>query len=152
MWLTGTSLERIDSALGRGETADVDRLLAEILAGASSTEPTPTVCYESAVEIFRGRQERFLRGLDAVTVPAHLRPIRERNRTSAERQIGFHRDFTDARMHNPAALPNPLGHRDLRESDYDLHRAWDLVRQTYPIFDPRLAEATEHRLGHLDII
>ena len=34
MWLTGTSLERIDSALGRSQTADVDRLLAEILAGA----------------------------------------------------------------------------------------------------------------------
>ena len=44
MWLAGTTLERIDSALGKGAAADVDRLLAEILAGASSAEPTPTVC------------------------------------------------------------------------------------------------------------
>jgi hypothetical protein len=42
MWLTGTSLERIDSALAQSQTADVDRLLAEILAGASSTEPAAT--------------------------------------------------------------------------------------------------------------
>lgn len=281
MWLTGTSLERIDSALGRGETADVDRLLAEILAGASSTEPTATVCavcrrdlarghvghspvliyscpeghgswldgngvatlqtllhdrtatpapmepargrlavliglligslavlaatllltsapvgvpapspmspaerryfdevivvlddgimnrrnidgllksqsrpdiYESAFEIYRGRQERFLRRLDAVTVPSRLRPIHERIRTAAERQIGFYRDFTDARTRNPAALPDLLGHPDLRESDYDLHRAWDLIRQTYPVLDPRLAEAIESRLCRLDII
>jgi Zn-finger nucleic acid-binding protein len=44
MWLTGTSLERIDSALAQSQTADVDRLLAEILASPSSTEPTPTTC------------------------------------------------------------------------------------------------------------
>ncbi len=275
MWLTGTSLERIDSALGRGETADIDRLLAEILAGASSTEPTPTVCavcrrdlarghvghspvliyscpeghgswldgngvatlqmllhdhaatpapkepvrgrlvvliglligavaalaatllltsapspmspaerryfdelsvvlddgimnrrnidgllksesrpdiYKSAFEIYRGRQERFLRRLDAMAAPSRLRPIHERIRTAAERQIGFYRDFTAARTRNPAALPNLLGHPDLRESDYDLHRAWDLIRQTYPLLDPRLAEAIERRLCQMDIL
>jgi hypothetical protein len=282
MWLTGTSLERIDSALGRGEAADVDRLLAEILAGASSAEPTPTVCavcrrdltrghvghspvliyscpeghgswldgsgvatlktllhdraatpapaagpargrltvlitllmvslaalagtmfltsapvggpapspmslaerryfdelivvlddgimnrrnidgllkspsrpdiYVSGFEAYRLRQERFLRRLDAVTVPSRLRPIHERIRTAAERQIGFYRDFTDARTRNPDALPDLLGHPDLRESDYDLHRAWDLIRQTYPLLDPRLAEAIESRLCHLDIV
>jgi hypothetical protein len=281
MWLTGTSLERIDSALGKGETAAVDRLLAEILAGASSTEPTPTVCavcrhdltrghvgnspvliyscpdghgswldgsgvatlrsllhdrtalpapmgpargrlavllallmaslaalaatvmltsgpvrapapspmsqaerryfdellavlddgimnrrnidgllksqsrpdiYVSAFEAYRSRQERFLRRLDAVTVPERLHPIHERIRTAAERQIGFYRDFADARTRNPEALPNLLGHPDLRESDYDLHRAWDLIRQTYPTLDPRLAEAIESRLCHLDIV
>ena len=54
MWLTGTSLERIDSALGKGETADVDRLLAEILAGAASSEPTPTVCAVCRHDLTRG--------------------------------------------------------------------------------------------------
>lgn len=278
MWVTGTSLERIDSALGKGPTPDVDRLLAEILGGASSTEPTPTVCavcrrdltrghvghspiliyscpeghgswldgsgvatlktllhdraatpaptvparrrlpvlitlliaalaaaifltsapmgtpapspmsqaerryfdelivmlddgimnrrnidgllkgqtrpdiYISAFEAYRARQERFLRRLDVVTVPPRLRPIHGRIRTAAERQIGFYRDFTDARTRNPGALPNLLGHPGLRESDYDLHRAWDLIRQTYPLLDPRLAEAIESRLCHLDIV
>lgn len=281
MWLTGTSLERIDSALGKGETADVDRLLAEILAGAASSEPTPTVCavcrhdltrghvgnspvliyscrdghgswldgsgvatlknllhdraatpapiapargrlaalvallmmslaalaastmltsapvgapapspmsqaerryfdelivvlddgimnrrnidgllksrsrpdiYVSAFEAYRSRQDQFLWRLDAVTVPPRLRPIHERIRTAAERQIGFYRDFTDARTRTPDTLPDLLGHPDLRESDYDLHRAWDLIRQTYPTLDPRLAEAIESRLCHLDIV
>jgi hypothetical protein len=43
MWVTESHLHRIDSALDTGPTPDVDRLLAEVLAGASP-EPTPTVC------------------------------------------------------------------------------------------------------------
>jgi hypothetical protein len=278
MWLTGTSLERIDSALGKGETADVDRLLAEILAGASSSEPTPTVCavcrhdltrghvgqssvliyscpdghgswldgggvatlrgllhdrapapapargrlallvglliaslavlaattiltpapvgapapspmspderryfreliavlddgimnrrnidgllksqsspdiYVSGFEAYRSRQDQFLWRLDAVSVPSRLRLVHDRIRTAAERQIGFYRDFTNARTRKPDALPDLLGHPNLRESDYDLHRAWDLIRQTYPTLEPGLAEAIESRLCHLDIV
>jgi Zn-finger nucleic acid-binding protein len=290
MWLTGTSLERIDSALGRSRIADVDRLLAEILAGASSTEPTPTTCavcrrdltrshlnhspvliytcpdghgswldgagvvtlqrlleqratpdaqspqaptpmprasrrigvliallvlslaglaastltsvpwtgrvtavpspmtpaelryfkalvvvledgimnrrnidgllkgdsspdiYTSSFEIYRARQEQFLRKLDAMRIPARLQPIHARIRTAAERQIGFYRDFKEARVRNASNLPNLLGHPDLRESDYDLHRAWDLIRQTYPVLDPRLAEEIESHICNLDIV
>jgi hypothetical protein len=284
MWLTGTSLERIDSALGPSQTADVDRLLAEILAGASSTEPTPTTCavcrrdlsrshlnhspvliytcpdghgswldgegvatlqglleqrakpdaqsptplrparrrlgvliallvvslaglaavimltpagtvtlvpspmtqperryFEALIvvledgimnrlnidgllkgesspdiytsfEIYRARQAQFLRKLDAMSVPVRLRPIHARIRAAAERQIGFYRDFTEARVRNAANLPNLLGHPDLRESDYDLRRAWDLIRQAYPVLDPRLAEEIEGHLCKLDIV
>ena len=297
MWITETSFERIDSALSRGPTADVDRLLAEILAGASSTEPTPTTCavcrrdlarshlnhspvliyscpeghgswldgagvttlqrlleqratpdsqapqaptrpgptpqepmphasrrlgpliallvlslaglaatmltsapvgtgtvtavpmtpaarryfedlivvlddgimnrrnidgllkgesspdiYTSAFEIYRARQEQFLRKLDAMSVPAPLKLIHERIRTAAQRQVGFYRDFKEARVRNPSDLPKLLGHPDLRESDYDLRRAWDLIRQTYPVLEPRLAEAIESHLCALDIV
>jgi len=280
MWVTTNSLERIDAALGEGPRPDIDRLLAEVLAEASSTEPTPTGCavcrrdltrssvgrprvliyscpdghgswldgdgvaalrrvlheraaphtpgsptpappvsrrlaalsgllvaslavltgtimlsspagpmpvaerryfaelivvlddgivnrrnidgvlksrsrpdtYVSAFEIYRVRQERFLRRLDTMNVPPRLRPIHERIRTAAQGQTGFYRDFTEARTRNPAGLPDLLGHPDLRQSDYDLHRAWDLIRETYPILDPRLAEAIESRLCHLDII
>jgi hypothetical protein len=280
MWVTESHLQRIDSALDTGPTPDVDRLLAEVLAGASSAEPTPTVCavcrrdltradlghsdlviytcpaghgawldpprvatlqrllheaappatpargprrlaalvallcaslvglagtmllapapapiatpspmstderryfgelvtvlddgimnrrnidgllksasrpdiYVSGFEIYRSRQEQFLRRLDAMTVPPRLRPIHERIRTAAQRQIGFYRDFRDARVRNPGDLPQLLGHPDLRASDYDLHTAWDLIRRTYPVLDPRLAEAIESRLCHLDIV
>jgi hypothetical protein len=55
-------------------------------------------------------------------------------------------------VRDPGDLPNLLGHPDLRESDYDLHRAWDLIRQTYPVLDPRLAEAIERHLCNLDIV
>ncbi|HEY7203080.1 MAG TPA: hypothetical protein VIA61_02215 [Methylomirabilota bacterium] len=289
MWLTGTSLERIDSALGRGPAAEVDRLLAEILAVGSATEPTPTACavcrrdltrhhlghspvwiyscpdghgswldgagvtalqrllqeraqpsvaaaaapvpaplaarrrlavllmaalaalaltfvlappprggqklvesspmtiaerryfaeltgllddgianrlhvdgvlksessaetYTAAFETYRRRQDGFLRGLDALSVPARLRPAHDAIRRAAERQVGFYRDFTDARVRAPRALPNLLGHPDLRESDYDLHRAWDLIRQTYPVLDPALAQEIERRLCSFDIV
>jgi Zn-finger nucleic acid-binding protein len=294
MWLTGTSLERIDSALGRGPATEVDRLLAEILAGASATEPTPTTCavcrrdltrgrlahspvliyscpeghgswldragvtalqrllqqraqpdpapapaaapapaslaerrrrlltallmaslaalaftfvlappppridrtvagpspmtaeerryfaeltvllddgianrrhvdsvlkseasaeaYTAAFEIYRARQDGFLRRLDALSVPTRLAPAHDAIRRAAERQVGFYRDFKDARIRDPRDLPNLLGHPDLRESDYDLHRAWDLIRQTYPVLDPRLAEAIERRLCSFDIV
>jgi hypothetical protein len=114
--------------------------------------PSRPDIYVSGFEAYRERQERFLGRLDAVTVPSRLRPIHERIRTAAERQIGFYRDFADARTRNPDTLPDLLGHPDLRESDYDLHRAWDLIRQTYPRLDPRLAEAIESRLCHLDIV
>ncbi|HKA62372.1 MAG TPA: hypothetical protein VKH83_08090 [Methylomirabilota bacterium] len=295
MWLTGTSLERIDSALGRGPTSEVDHLLAEILAGVSGAEPRPTTCavcrrdltrghlghspvliyscpeghgswldgagvtalqgllqeraqpdpvpapaptapasassatrrrglltallmasltvlawtfvlsppperadktvtapspmttverryfeeltvvlddgianrhnidgvlkseasadaYTSAFEIYRERQDRFLRRLDALSVPTRLQPVHDAIRRAAERQVGFYRDFKDARVRNPGGLPNLLGHPDLRESDYDLHRAWDLIRQTYPVLDPRLAQAIERRLCSFDIV
>ena len=295
MWLTGTSLERIDSALGRGPAAEVDHLLADILAGASATEPTPTTCavcrrdltrgrlghsqvliyscpeghgswldgagvttlqrllqeraepdpssapapaapartsladrrrrllpallmvslaalaltfvlspapvrtvpsvsapspmttderryfgeltallddgivnrrnidgvlkseasadaYTSAFEIYRARQDGLLRRLDALSVPTRLQPVQDAIRRAAERQVGFYRDFKDARIRNPRDLPNLLGHPDLRESDYDLHRAWDLIRQTYPVLDPRLADAIERRLCSFDIV
>jgi len=298
MWLTGTSLERIDSALGRGPTAEVDRLLTEILAGAAATDPTPTTCavcrrdltrshlhhssiliyscpdghgswldgagvaalqrllqervapgsgapvpppapspgvqvrgrlrvliallvaamamlvgtivmtsgpaptppptppgpppapmtsaerryfeelvvvldegiatrfgidgvlkgqsspdtYVSAFEIYLERQDRFRRRLDDMVVPARLQPIHEAIRRAAARQVGFYRDFKEARVKSPTDLPNLIGHPDLRESDYELHRAWDLIRQTYPVLDPRLAEAIEGHLCRLDIV
>lgn len=293
MWLTGTSLERIDSALGRGPTAEVDRLLAEILAGASSTEPTPTTCavcrhdltrshlnhspvliytcpdghgswldgagvatlqrllqeraqpatppapaaagprphparrlgvlialliasvatlaatilltsppartgpgiaapspmtgaerryfeelvvvlddgitnrrnidgilkgqsspdtYVSAFDAYRVRQERFLHRLDEMSVPSRLQTIHDAIRRAADRQVRFYRDFKEARVRSSVDLPNLLGHPDLRESDYDLHRAWDLIRQTYPVLDPQLAEAIERHLCNLDIV
>lgn len=294
MWLTGTSLERIDSALGRGPAGEVDRLLAEILAGASPTEPTPTTCavcrrdltrdqlghspvliyscpaghgswldgagvtalqrllqeraqpdppsapaaapapaslaerrrrlltvllvaslaalaftfvlapppprsgktvagpspmttaerryfaeltvllddgianrrrvdsvlkseasaevYTAAFEIYRARQDGFLRRLDALSVPPRLKPAHDAIRRAAERQVGFYRDFKNARIRDPRDLPNLLGHPDLRESDYDLHRAWDLIRETYPVLDPRMAEAIERRLCSFDIV
>jgi hypothetical protein len=295
MWLTGTSLERIDSALGRGPAFEVDRLLDEILAGASHTEPTPTICavcrrdltrahlghspvlihscpeghgswldgagvtalhrllqdrarpataptaapdtppsgrpadrrrrvllallmasvaalastfvlsspppptgrsvpapspmtsderryfeelimvlddgimnrrnidgvlkspssadaYTAAFEIYRARQDRFLRGLDGLSVPTRLQPAHDAIRRAAARQVGFYRDFKDARVRDPGDLPNLFGHPDLRESDYDLHRAWDLIRQTYPVLDPQLAEAIERHLCNLDIV
>lgn len=293
MWLTGTSLERIDSALGRSPVTEVDRLLAEILAGASATEPAPTTCavcrrdltrgrlghspvliyscpeghgswldgagvtalqrllqeraqpdpssapaaapapaslaerrrrlltallmaslaalaftfvlappprsdrtvagpspmtaeerryfaeltvllddgianrrhvdgvlkseasaeaYTTAFEIYRARQDGFLRRLDALSVPARLKPAHDAIRRAAERQVGFYRDFKDARIRDPRELPNLVDHSDLRESDYDLHRAWDFIRQTYPVLDPRLAEAIERRLCSFDIV
>ena len=281
MWLRRSHLQRIDSALGTGPAADVDRILAEILAGASSAEPMPTVCavcrrdltsdalhqsglliytcpaghgawleaeevatfqrllhegstpqvpawkighrlavllalliaslaafvgmiwltptpsgrvpaspmsadehryfkelmtvldegivnrrnidsvlkspsepdtYVAAYEIYRQRQERFLRRLDAVAVPDRLRPVHARIRTAAERQVAFYRDFTRARARNPADVPRMLGHPDLRASDYDLHTAWDLIRQIYPILAPKLAETIENHLCQLDVI
>jgi len=76
----------------------------------------------------------------------------ERIRTAAERQIEFYRDFKEARVRNARNLPNLLDHPDLRESDYDLHRVWDLIGQTYPVLDPRLAEEIESHLCNLDIV
>jgi hypothetical protein len=119
--------------------------------GLLKGETRPDI-YISSFEAYRARQEQFLQRLDAVTVPARLRPIHERIRSAAQRQIGFYRDFKDARVGNPAALPNLLGHPDLRASDYDLHTAWDLIRQNYPALDPKLSEAIESRLCNLDAI
>jgi hypothetical protein len=108
--------------------------------------------YTAAFEIYRARQDGFLRRLDALSVPTRLRPAHDAIRRAAERQVGFYRDFKAARVRDPRDLPSLLGHPDLRESDYDLHRAWDLIRQTYPVLDPRLAEAIERRLCGFDII
>ena len=84
----------------------------------------------------------------------HRRPAEGRVQpgTAAERQSGFYRDFKEARVGNAAHLPNLLGHPDLRESDYDLRRASDLIRQAYPVLDPKLAEEIEGHLCKLDIV
>jgi len=108
--------------------------------------------YTTAFEIYRARQDGFLRRLDALSVPARLKPAHDAIRRAAERQVGFYRDFKDGRIRDPRELPNLLDHSDLRESDYDLHRAWDFIRQTYPVLDPRLAEAIERRLCSFDIV
>ena len=109
--------------------------------------------YVSAFEAYRSRQDQFLWRLDAVTVPPRLRPIHERIRTAAERQIGFYRDFTDARTRTPS-IPSPTSWVIpicARATTTCIARGISSARPTR-LLDPRLAEAIESRLCHLDIV
>ena len=49
-------------------------------------------------------------------------------------------------------LARMLGHPALRESDYDLRTAWDLIRQTYPDLAPATLETIDTLLCQFDAI
>jgi hypothetical protein len=51
-----------------------------------------------------------------------------------------------------ASRGSRLGHPALRESDYDLHAAWDFIRQTYPDLDVATKQAVEGHLCQFDVI
>jgi hypothetical protein len=96
-----------------------------LLKGKSSPD-----IYTSSFEIYRARQEQFLRKLDAMSVPPRLQPIHariRRRRSGRSDSTGTSRRRVRNARESPAVIS---GHPDLRESDYDLHRAWDLIRQT----------------------
>jgi hypothetical protein len=57
-----------------------------------------------------------------------------------------------ARINKSADLARMLGHPALRESDYDLHAAWDFIRQTYPDLDVATKQAVEGHLCQFDVI
>jgi hypothetical protein len=277
MWLEGGRLEQLDAALGAGRSTDIDRLLAEILAGGSSANSIPSVCsvckrdlvrteprpglvvsgcpeqhgawlnpdalgtlrrlldaqsvstrthrrhtalvagfaaaavslaglaalasgplfpspsyravavapitaaerrylqqlmavlddgikhrrdvegvlkteseadtYAAVYDIYRGLQQEVLARLERLEVPARIKPAHDRILKATERQIEFYGAFTEARVKDESAdLARMLGHPALRESDYDLHAAWDIIRQTYPDLDVATRQAVE---GHL---
>ena len=72
---------------------------------------------------------------------------------ATERQIEFYGAFPEARVKDKSAdLVRMLGHPALRESDYDLHAAWDFIRQIYPDLDVATTQAVEGHLCQFDVI
>lgn len=55
MWLEGPRLQVIDTALEAGQTADIDQVLADILAGARVQDAVPSACPSCRRDLVRHR-------------------------------------------------------------------------------------------------
>ena len=109
--------------------------------------------YAAVYDIYRGRQQDVLARLERLDVPARIKPAHDRIVKATERQIEFYGAFAEARVRDKSAdLARMLGHPALRESDYDLHAAWDFIRQTYPDLDVSTKQAVEGHLCQFDVI
>jgi hypothetical protein len=109
--------------------------------------------YAAVYEIYRGRQGAVLARLQGLEVPGRIKPAHDRIVKATERQIEFYGAFSEARVKDKSAdLARMLGHPALRESDYDLHAAWDFIRQTYPDLDVATKQAVEGHLCQFDVI
>lgn len=153
-WITAkpiTAAERqyLGALLAVLKDGAANRMNVEGVLKTDSERDTYTAVYE----IYRGRAERVVARLRALEAPDRLRPVHERIVRAAERQIEFYGDFTAARARDGSTdLARMLGHPALRESDYDLRSAWDLIRQTYPDLAPATLEAIEAHLCRFDAI
>lgn len=66
-------------------------------------------------------------------MPERLRPARDRIVRAAGRQIVFYREFTTARVRDTSTdLARMAGHPAAREASFELHTAWNLIRQLHP--------------------
>lgn len=122
------------------------------IEGVLKTDSEPDT-YTAVYEIYRSRAERVVSRLRALEAPDRLRPVHERIVRAAERQIDFYGDFTAARARDGSTdLARMLGHPALRESDYNLRAAWDLIRQTFPDLPPKTLRTIEDHLCQFDAI
>jgi len=122
------------------------------IEGVLKTDSEPET-YAAVYEIYRRRAEDVIARLRALEAPERLRPVHDRIVRAAERQIEFYGDFTAARARDRSTdLARMLGHPALRESDYDLRTAWDLIRQTYPDLAPATLETIDTLLCQFDAI
>jgi hypothetical protein len=136
-------LGQLMAALEEGAT---NRRNVEGVLKAGDSEPDT---YRAVYDIYRGRAEHVLARLRGLETPVQLQPAHKRIVRAAERQIVFYGDFTEARIAGkPADLARMLGHPAAREASYELHTAWDLIRQLYP--DQSL-KSVEERLCHFDL-
>jgi hypothetical protein len=108
--------------------------------------------YRAVFDIYRGRAEDVIARLRRLDTPERLKPAHDRIVRAAERQIVFYGDFTTARIDGRATdLARMLGHPAAREASYELHTAWDLIRQLYPDQSPAQLNPIEQRFCHFDL-
>lgn len=147
--MTAAEQQYLGALLAVLEDGIGNRLNIEGVLKTDSERDTYTAVYE----IYRGRAERVVARLRALEAPDRLRPVHERIVRAAERQIEFYGDFTAARARDGSTdLARMLGHPALRESDYDLRVAWDLIRRTYPDLAPATLQTIEDHLCQFDAI
>ena len=124
----------------------------ENIAGVLKTDSEPDT-YGAVFGIYRGRAVAVIARLNALDVPRRLRPAHDRIVRAAERQVAFYADFTEARARDRSAdLARMLGHPALRESSFQLHTAWDLIRRAYPDLAPAALKPIEDHLCKFDVI
>jgi hypothetical protein len=122
------------------------------IEGVLQTASEPDT-YRAVYAIYNERARNVIGRLNALAVPPRLQPVHARIVNAAERQIVFYREFTDARIRDHAVdLSRMLGHPALRESDYDLHAAWNLIRGTYPDLDGATLKSIEDHLCQFDAV
>lgn len=139
-------LGQLMAALEDGAT---NRTNVEGVLKAGDSEPDT---YRAVYEIYRGRAEHVIGRLRGLEAPERLQPAHARIVKAAERQLVFYGDFTEARIAGkPTDLARMLGHPAARESSYELHTAWDLIRRLYPDQSPAELNPIEQRLCHFDL-
>jgi len=139
-------LGQLMAALEDGAT---NRTNVEGVLKAGDSEPDT---YRAVYDIYRGRAEHVIGRLRGLETPERLQPAHARIVKAAERQLVFYGDFTEARIAGkPTDLARMLGHPAARESSYELHTAWDLIRRLYPDQSPAELNPIERRLCHFDL-